>query len=664
MLRSQSVIAGAVVLLGSFLVLPACSVTTEAESGPGCANGTKDEGEEGVDCGGTCPSQCTGTGCTKAEQCASGKCESNVCGAPADKPCGVGVATQCKDGDTCELDKDCTSGFCKGSACATPSTESHTDGKKNSGETGIDCGGSVKAQKPCPDGQGCIDSADCVGTCNAGTCGPMGPTDGKKNQAETDIDCGGPTAPKCATGQVCVVKTDCVDDYCADGTKKCTKPTYTDGVLNGDETDRDCGGKPANLGFKACAETKNCLVDTDCNGACKTRTDAGVATKSCIDIPSCKPLHGGDTCGLSELEFNNGATHESCCKSLPVAGFNDADHAGKTVYLDKYEITAGRMRAFIDAISAQNAGVPNVKGWMATHRPAVRWNIGWEKALPSNMTSSMETYDVANPTVDLLYPAEDQYDTKSVPGYHFEDWNVSNGPQSINVGVAQALGFAHFFPEWTSNPANWQYADYSASHGLNCGNTAPGGNPAAAGGSSGYSTYWIDAPTMKAVGGPNVIGKVFTKDQLDEKSLNCSPLALFAAFCVWDGGQLATVEVSDAVTANETKLAAAQSDCNGVVSTGDAAGECPGIYYYPDAGSNESYDKSFKIAPPGRVPADDVDGWKDLKGNLVEAVLAPGGGFDHRGYGIGWGTIKYHKVQSTTPRFKNATTGARCMRFK
>ena len=63
-------------------------------------------------------------------------------------------------------------------------------------------------------------------------------------------------------------------------------------------------------------------------------------------------------------------------------------------------------------------------------------------------------------------------------------------------------------------------------------------------------------------------------------------------------------------------------------------------------------------------PADDVDGWKDLKGNLVEAVLAPGGGFDHRGYGIGWGTLKYHKVQSTTPRFKNATTGARCMRFK
>ena len=93
-------------------------------------------------------------------------------------------------------------------------------------------------------------------------------------------------------------------------------------------------------------------------------------------------------------------------------------------------------------------------------------------------------------------------------------------------------------------------------------------------------------------------------------------------------------------------------------------GECPGVYYYPDAGSNESYDKSFRIAPPGRVDADDVDGWKDLKGNLVEAVLAPGGGFDHRGYGIGWATLKYHKVQSTTPRFKNATTGARCMRFK
>lgn len=180
----------------------------------------KDDGGEGVDCGGSCATLCTGAGCTTGDQCASRRCESGVCAAPADKTCGVGVATKCNDGEKCELDKDCNSGFCDGAKCAVPSSESHSDGVKNSGETGIDCGGSVKATKPCPDGQGCTDSTDCVGTCTSLVCGPISPTDGKKSGDETDIDCGGPTAPKCATGEACLTKSDCVDDFCPDGTKK------------------------------------------------------------------------------------------------------------------------------------------------------------------------------------------------------------------------------------------------------------------------------------------------------------------------------------------------------------------------------------------------------------------------------------------------------------
>ncbi|HSO39607.1 MAG TPA: hypothetical protein VLT33_44075, partial [Labilithrix sp.] len=93
--------------------------------------------------------------------------------------------------------------------------------------------------------------------------------------------------------------------------------------------------------------------------------------------------------------------------------------------------------------------------------------------------------------------------------------------------------------------------------------------------------------------------------------------------------------------------------------------------YYPDAMSAESYDKSFKIAAPGRVLADEVklnaadpEGWHDLKGNLVEAVLTPAGTFEYRGYGIGWASLRYHAVQATTPRHKSASFGARCMRFK
>lgn len=69
----------------------------------------------------------------------------------------------------------------------------------------------------------------------------------------------------------------------------------------------------------------------------------GSATARSIDIPSCKPHLGGDTCGLGEVG-QAGAQHESCCRTLAVADYLDPAHPGKTVYLDKYEITTGRVR--------------------------------------------------------------------------------------------------------------------------------------------------------------------------------------------------------------------------------------------------------------------------------------------------------------------------------
>ena len=161
--RRETLVAGAVAIVVGAFGLPACSTTSDA--GPSCTNGIKDEGEEGVDCGGVCPAKCTGAGCTVDAECGSGKCQNGACLAPAGKTCGVGAPVPtCNDGDPCELDKDCKSAFCDGAKCATPAVETHSDGKKNAGETGIDCGGSVKTTQPCPDGQGCIDNTDCIGT--------------------------------------------------------------------------------------------------------------------------------------------------------------------------------------------------------------------------------------------------------------------------------------------------------------------------------------------------------------------------------------------------------------------------------------------------------------------------------------------------------------------
>lgn len=711
--RHATLTTSAVVLLVGAFGLAACSVVTTEAGGPSCTNGSKDDGEEGLDCGGTCPTKCTGSVCTANEECGSTICDNATCAPPAGKPCGVGaLVPTCNDGEGCELDKDCASGFCDGATCATPPAGSHQDGQKNAGETGVDCGGSVKATQPCPDGQGCVGNDDCVNSCNAGTCGPIGPTDGVKNNGETDVDCGGPNAPKCADGKTCAADGDCAGNLCPDATKVCSAPSYDDGVKNGTETDVDCGG--AGAGFKKCAEDKVCAVDNDCFGACK---DYGAA-KKCIDTPSCKPHFGGDTCGTNEVGtgaeshviLSNGtvaAGHESCCRSLEVKGYVDpVMPPGKTkVYLDKYEITAGRMRAFLEAVgggvdAAGNAKAANVKAYTAAHRPN-RWNAGWENVLPSANFGSMASYAIKNATTDLLYPGQDQYLANH---YTQTTWWIGNaaGAQpagttvnhTIDVGIFHALGANHFFPEyWAQQPTWSQGPDYAASHALNCINTQ---------GSYGYSTYWFDTATIVAntVAGPMdvVKGKYFSKNDLDQKALNCTPNALFAAFCAWDGGQLATAEVIDNVTGNTVspiydngtcagkptgagcqngKLAIGKTTCGGnphkYITYPDGGGvPCADVYYYPNDNGNDNYDGSSRIAPPGRVigdviskaPADEP--WMDLVGNLQEAVLkkAETARFDYRGYGNEWSSITHHHNQQTTPRNKGGAFGARCMRFK
>ncbi|HSO37063.1 MAG TPA: hypothetical protein VLT33_31275, partial [Labilithrix sp.] len=510
--------------------------------------------------------------------------------------------------------------------------------------------------------------------CNAGVCGPIGPTDGKKNGDETDVDCGGPTAPKCANGKACAVKTDCADDYCPEDTKKCTAPTYDDGVLNGTETDLDCGGTGA--GMKKCAETKACLVDNDCNGACNYK-------KACVDAPSCKGQFGGDTCGTGESP-DVGKNHQSCCRTLPVPGYADPNQAGKTVYLDKYEITAGRMRAFLEALgggvdAAGNAKDANVKAWIAAHRPA-RWNVGWDNVLPTANKNSIASYTIINSgVVDPLYPGPSQYNSTQKLG----DWMNNPGNYSVDVGIFRALGAPAMFPEYSSSLASGGV--YSVAHALNCTNTHGGG---------GQSTYWFDAATIVANSEDGSVGKFFTKNQMDEKALNCTTFAMYAAFCAWDGGQLATAEVIDYITGNTRspvygpapnftqngKLAIGNTVCgpngangaNPLLTFNDGGSyPCYNVYHYPDE-TGDDYDDSWKVAPGGRVPADVIvknagdEPWMDLIGNLEEAVIAAGGTsvFDWRGFGHEYNSIGYHRLQMSTPRGKGGAFGARCMRFK
>ena len=510
-------------------------------------------------------------------------------------------------GSSCANGNDCASGFCDTSSkCGDPRAEFHGDGTKSGGETG----------------EGCRENADCMGACNAGTCGPMGATDGKRNNGETDVDCGGPHAPPCPSDKTCETNTDCVDNYCPDDRKVCVPPRSDDGIKNGTETDIDCGG----VSGKKCADSRACLADADCIGACNY-------AKKCVDAPSCKPRLGGDTCGSGDVG-QVGAAHESCCRTLPVAGFTDAARPGKTVYLDKYEITAGRVRAFLESIANTYGGVPNVKAWIASAPPPL-WRSTWDLFLPS-------------------------------------------GTDGEAIYAPHAGGFRNAGTNWQFNQELYVYV-----HGHNCGNAAK---------SYGYPTFYYPASVQAGNGGLpradgfNADGVVIpAQELLDVKSMTCIPHALLAAFCHWDGGQLATDEVLDFVTDAPASLGSSAgcgtrcAPVNLVNATGDSGSTAGAKYNFPFFANNVTSEGVSRIAPPGRVEADVVrikagdEPWMDLSGNLQEVVLDVSGATFTGNFGLKYRGIGYGSARAggnspsgnlTYPEYKAGYSGGRCMRFK
>lgn len=99
-------------------------------------------------------------------------------------------------------------------------------------------------------------------------------SDGVENGAETDKDCGGGTCLACKNGQGCKTGPDCESHFCNGGT--CLAPTCDDKTKNGNETDTDCGGSDC----PQCGPDKQCVSKDDCvSGACS----GGKCTSTCTD---------------------------------------------------------------------------------------------------------------------------------------------------------------------------------------------------------------------------------------------------------------------------------------------------------------------------------------------------------------------------------------------
>jgi hypothetical protein len=198
--------------------------------------------------------------------------------------------------------------------------------------------------------------------------------------------------------------------------------------------------------------------------------------------------HGGDTCGPGPDGDPNGV-FEDCCVSFSAPAWD-----GSNYVLDKYLVTAGRIRAFVTHFNG------NLRQFtMAIPPDNPYWNHAWDQYIPSTMT---EVDSQLGPYPGKLTPEND-------PPY------LANGQSNFPTGFQKG---------------QWR---------LGCTNDEHGAR-----------TWWSPNP-------PQGDTEPFGQDILDEKVINCIDGYLLSAFCIWDGGHLATTD----------ELSAAWSGWNGQNNT-------------------------------------------------------------------------------------------------
>ena len=312
----------------------------------------------GIDCGGVCPAQCTGA-VARADDRVRERQAARATRAPRPRarPAASALPSRtCNDGEACELDKDCKSGFCDGAKCATPASgepfrrqeERRRDGHRlrRHGE-----GDGALSRRP-----GLRRQHRLRRHLHRRALRPDRPDRRQEEQRRDGRRLRRPERAEVRRRQDVrgqrrlrrrLLPGD--EEVHAAALRRRREERHRDG--------RRLRRQPGGPGFKKCAEGHDCLADTDCIGACKTMG----AAKKCIDAPSCKPHFGGDTCGTNEpggpratsALGGQAGTRAAAGRSRSTATPIPIMPAGKTkVYLDKYEITAGRMRAFLDAMAA------------------------------------------------------------------------------------------------------------------------------------------------------------------------------------------------------------------------------------------------------------------------------------------------------------------------
>jgi len=552
--------------------------------------------------------------CAKNEECPSGVCNlaTKLCEAPTckdgvrnaaetDLDCG-GDCPKCDQLKACKVAADCTTGVCKdtgtGLKCQPPT---NTDGVKNGIETGIDCGGTGNPK--CADGQGCKAREDCTSDyCKANVCTAILPGDGVQNGTETDVDCGGAGNARCDDALKCLADADCKSDVCKDTGDgmglRCQAPTFDDGKKNGTETDVDCGGNPA----YPCATGKSCLVNDDCSSlGCNY-------LKKCAAGRSCTARYGGDTCGFGGDGSVGAAAWEDCCATAPVTP-TSGPTAGVPVQLGKYQVTAGRMRVFLESVGY------DVRTFVKNARAA-----GKIPVIPGNAQGRT----VLEADWDMYLPTSFAGNTNAPPN---EIADCAQGSTTTATGNV-------------CKPNTEQNGIYTSVRNHLGGIIFKGNDQTLTGCFVGGGTHAFRFPDGQQDGN----APAYSQDVYDTKSMQCIPYLVAQAFCVWDGGRLelgqewvaawgggAMPWQAETARTPQAQGSSTYSGCRFPTATDAAHGAC-GIawdtavktieyanyqysYQYPVADPPTNGDYIVFISAPGRTRGRGPNGHADIIGN-------------------------------------------------
>ncbi len=259
-------------------------------------------------------------------------------------------------------------------AVATPVTvvaATCADTYLNNLETDVDCGGNnCRITKPCANGKKCVIGTDCLSkVCTGGICLAPSCTDGAVNQDETDIDCGGTICNKCADGKICIQSSDCISLNCdsdLSGALKCQAATCLDTKKNQDETDVDCGG----LICEECGEGKICLINSDCatnycdGGLCKAVSCSdGFKNGEETDIDcgdGCEGCADGKVCSINKDCESKSCVGGLCAAATCSDGILNQDETSKDcggAVCDACQDCALAVKAWTDLITLDKTTV-------------------------------------------------------------------------------------------------------------------------------------------------------------------------------------------------------------------------------------------------------------------------------------------------------------------